>query len=206
MFSKAPEKKRSQFPIFQSHLDWAHDLWKRTVHPDECVIDATCGNGHDTLMLAQISQGFVYAIDIQEQAIENTRFLLQNNVSEEIFQRIRFVQGCHTQFSQELETKEVALIVYNLGYLPGGKKELTTCAETTLVSIQKGMKLIKEGGCISITCYPGHPEGEREEEEILRLCSKLDPRTWSCCHHRWTNRKQSPSLFWIQKSLGSVHQ
>jgi len=202
-------KNFSQFPLFQSHIDWAHYLWRQVVRQGECVIDATCGNGHDTLILAQLSlekdQGAVYAMDIQESAIENTKLLLKATLQRDIYQRVRFFQTCHSRFPNEIEDRKIALIVYNLGYLPGSSKELTTQTETSLMSIQNAMMLLKDGGCISITCYPGHAEGEKEEEQVLLLCASLDPQKWSCCHHRWVNRKKSPSLLWIQKESMPKH-
>lgn len=186
----------SQFPLFQSHLDLAHTLWKKVILPGDIVIDATCGNGNDTLVLAKIlEQGTLYAIDIQKKALEIAKQKLETE------NHIRWIHACHSKFPQEIT--HAKLIVYNLGYLPGGRKEVTTQTETTLMSIQNGLKLLVDGGCMSITCYPGHPEGAKEEENILAFASQLDPKTWSCCHHRWINRNQSPSLLWIQKANSS---
>ena len=55
------------------------------------------------------------------------------------------------------------LIVYNLGYLPGSDKLLTTKTSSTLLSVEKALSLIAPNGAISITCYPGHEEGKKEE-------------------------------------------
>lgn len=187
---------RPKFPLFQSHLDLAHDLWKKVVLPGDTVIDATCGNGHDTVVLAQmIGEGTLYAIDIQKEALENTKQKLQK----EYLPYVRWIHGCHSEFPKEITSAK--LIVYNLGYLPGSSKEITTQRETTLKSIQNSLEILQEGGCISITCYPGHPEGAKEEECILAFASTLDPKIWSSCHHRWINRKNAPSLLWIQKFI-----
>ena len=78
---------------------------------------------------------------------------------------------------------------------------MTTTADTTLKSIKKAQNFIQDGGLISITCYPGHTAGMEEEEEIIQYTSSLDPKTWSCCHHRWTNRRNAPSLLLIQKRM-----
>ncbi len=78
---------RARFPLFQSHLDLAHDYWRRIVRPGDTVIDATCGNGADTLMLAKLalteSSGHLYALDIQESAIEETKQRLEKHSSPE---------------------------------------------------------------------------------------------------------------------------
>jgi ubiquinone/menaquinone biosynthesis C-methylase UbiE len=180
-----------------NHLNFAHELWSQTVVPGDLVIDATCGNGHDTLFLAKIAltstAGTVYSIDIQPQAIESARKLLHD-------ERVHFIEGSHETFPAEISPESVSLIVYNLGYLPGGDKKKTTMTETTLKSLQEAQKLIKKEGMISITCYPGHEEGKREEEMLLEYCSQLKPWHWTCCHHRWINRSSAPSLLILTKT------
>ena len=80
--------------------------------------------------------------------------------------KIKLIHSSHTTFPEEIKSGTVRLIVYNLGYLPGSDKALTTKVETTLESINHAQRLIMEGGVISVTCYPGHPEGKKEEEEL----------------------------------------
>ncbi len=180
------------FPLFKSHLDLAHHYWKQLVQPGDVVVDATCGNGQDTLFLASLQPGCLYALDIQEDALANTKALL-GAVTQVVFHR-----GCHSQFPEEIRPQTVKLFVYNLGYLPGGDKTLTTLSETTLLSLKRALDLVMPGGAISVTCYPGHPEGALEESKILEWVQGLDRRVWSCCHHRWCNRAKAPSLLLIQ--------
>lgn len=195
---------KASFPLFQSHLDLAHAYWKKILQKGDLAIDATCGNGQDTLFLAQCclekNQGQLYGIDILPKAIELTHKKLKENLSEDIFSQIHLIPGCHSSFPEEISPKSAKLIVYNLGYLPGGgDKTQTTMVETTLQSLKHALSLIKSGGAISLTLYPGHPEGQREENQILSFVKELDPFTWNSCHHQWINRKKSPSLLFLQK-------
>lgn len=198
---------RKEFPIFQSHLDVAHSMWRTIVKPGDTVIDATCGNGHDTLVMANLalkdSFGTVYAIDLQEKAIESAQKLLQGALPSMLLHRIRYICGCHSSFPKEIKPGSVSLIVYNLGYLPGSNKSLTTLLNTTKESLVQALDIIKEGGLISITCYPGHPEGEIEEKALLEYVQNLNPRDWCCTHQRWVNRSAAPSLLLIQKAKQS---
>ncbi|MCB1112242.1 MAG: class I SAM-dependent methyltransferase [Chlamydiales bacterium] len=195
---------RSDFLLFQSHIDLAHTYWEKALCENDIAIDATCGNGYDTLFLAKLlKEGTLYGLDIQLTAIEATRSHLQEQLGSEVFHRVKLIHGCHSVFSKEIDNESVQLIVYNLGYLPGGDKSKTTKQDSTLISLNQAMTLLKPGGLISITCYPGHPEGKREEEGILNFASSLNPRCWSCCHHRWCNRKASPSLLLIQRSVNN---
>lgn len=197
---------RSQFTLFQSHLDLAHSHWEKIVKPGDTVIDATCGNGQDTLILCQLAlekgQGFVYAVDIQEKAINHTRNFLIKHLCEENQKCISYQLGCHSIFPNEIPKESVTLIAYNLGYLPGCNKRLTTMTDSTLRSLKQALKLIRRGGAISITCYPGHHEGFNEQEAILNFIKTLSPSEWSCCQHVWLNRLKSPSLVILQRALG----
>jgi hypothetical protein len=194
-----------RYPLFHSHIDLAHKHWKSLVKPGDTVIDATCGNGHDTLVLAQITltndSGQLFALDLQQEAIDASKQMLLGRLGRDLFDKIHFVKGCHSRFPETISPSSVKLIAYNLGYLPGGDKTKTTQTETTLESIKNAQELIQDGGLISITCYPGHNEGKREEDHIIEFTTKLDPKKWSCCHHRWSNRTNAPSLLLIQKRL-----
>jgi predicted methyltransferase len=191
------------FPLFQTPLDLAHHFWRALLKPGDIVIDATCGNGHDTLILAQAAltadSGRLIGYDIQEEAIALTRERLTASLLPEQLSRVELYCKSHRDLDDNLHDGTVALIVYNLGYLPGSNKQLTTKRETTLQSVRRALSLIKPGGVLSITCYPGHAEGAIEEAELLTLCSQLQANEWSCCHHRWINRRQAPSLLIIQK-------
>lgn len=63
-----------------------HSLWKHVLRKGDVVIDATCGNGHDTLALLRMvadktGGGCVYAMDIQKVALESTSVLLGQSLS-----------------------------------------------------------------------------------------------------------------------------
>lgn len=197
----------SQFFLFQSHLDLAHSYWKKSLESGDIAIDATCGNGYDTLLLAHLifdrieqKPGQLIALDRQRAAIDATRARLQAIFPEEVMQHICMLEQCHSSFPSHLTPESVALIVYNLGYLPGGNKSLTTHRSTTLQSLKAALPLIKPKGCISITCYPGHEEGLYEENTVKEFAAALDPRAWSSCYHSWLNRNRAPSLLIIQKA------
>lgn len=186
-------KEKIRFPIFTSHLDLSHRLWALAAQPGDWAVDATCGNGHDTLFLALIFSGVV-GLDIQAEALKNTDKLLSEVGLEH---KVELHQQSHETFPSI--PHPVRLIVYNLGYLPGGDKGLTTLVPTTLASIQNALDLIVPGGLVSITCYPGHAEGQREETAVLELCGALPPDQWCVTHHTWRNRTKAPSLVMIQK-------
>ena len=167
------------------HLQLSKWYWKNHLKEGDVAIDATCGNGHDTLFLANLGLSALFSLDIQPVDIKD----LNTN----------FLQMSHEDLSLVPTSKPPRLIVYNLGYLPGGDKSITTKTETTLASIQSAMDILAKDGAISITCYPGHEEGMRETKAVLDLVSKLPPKVWAVTHHLRPNRPTSPSLLWIAR-------
>ncbi len=190
----------SHFPLFRSHLDLAHQYWEKLLQAGDWAIDATCGNGHDTLKLAEIlskRNGGVIGIDIQPEAIAKTRALLRE------YDVALYCQS-HADFPPLAKEKPVRLIVYNLGYLPGGDKAFTTMTESTLASVRKASELIVPGGALSITCYPGHAEGAIEQRALLQELAEWPPEVWNICHHTFPQRPLAPSVLLIQKSVAII--
>ncbi|MBA3238939.1 MAG: class I SAM-dependent methyltransferase [Parachlamydiaceae bacterium] len=200
-------KENSRFS--RPHLQLAHTNWQQYLSIGDSAIDATCGNGHDTLELCKLAlsntNGHIFAFDIQAAALETTALRLRENLSPTIFNRVTLLKKCHSDLTLPFEFEEpIKLIVYNLGYLPGADKAQTTCVQSTLRSLKSATTLLAPGGLISITCYPGHPEGALEEEALLEFAAKLPRETWNCCHHRWINRQRAPSLLLITRSLSPL--
>jgi len=166
------------------HLFQAYDYWKELLLTTDTVIDATCGNGKDTFRLAElVPEGRVISMDIQMDALERARTYAT-------FPNICYINRSHA----DLPSEPVKLIVYNLGYLPGGDKSITTMTSTTIASLEKAISITK---ALSITCYPGHPEGALEEAAVLAWTAQLNPCQWDVKHHIWGPKR--PSLFYIVK-------
>ncbi|MCE5294987.1 MAG: 16S rRNA (cytosine(1402)-N(4))-methyltransferase [Chlamydiales bacterium] len=174
-----------------SHIDIAHTFWQKVVTPGDLVVDATAGNGHDCLFLASLGPTRLIAFDIQQAALEATKERLGN------FQ-INLYNICHSRMQEVVEPVSAKLIAFNLGYLPGGNKALTTMLGTTLIALEASLSCLAPGGMLSITCYPGHPEGEVEEKAIMDWVQKLDYKKWSVTSHTFPNRQKHPHLILIQ--------
>lgn len=199
---------RATFPLFQSHLDLSHYYLAQVIREGDLVLDATCGNGKDTVFLAKLAvplvgDGYpaIHSIDLQEDALKAAQKYAASALTAEQFKAIRWVHGSHASFPEEIRPGSLKAIVYNLGYLPGGNKAITTLTETTLQSIEAALSLLKKGGVITLTAYPGHPEGALENRALFERLTALDPTHWNVCHHRWVNRTAAPELFLIQHQL-----
>eukprot|EP00981_Chlorochromonas_danica_P001842 scaffold386_cov174-Ochromonas_danica.AAC.16 len=196
------------------HLTVSKFLWKEVVQIGDIVIDATCGNGHDSLFLANLalqnpSKGELHCMDIQESAILSTKKLLEEELSKtssDLLQQVYFHCQSHEHFPPSLLPQTVSLIVYNLGYLPGSDKSIKTVTQSTLQSIERACDLVREGGMVSVTAYPGHAGGEEEYREVERYLSTLPSSSWRVYEHRPLNRERSPVLigaYRIDKSTPS---
>ena len=178
-------------------LQLSHHYWSLLLAPADIVIDATCGNGKDTLALARlVPEGLVFSMDIQRRALEETCGQLKKSLDATQNQRIILLHQSHETLPLVHPLK---LVVYNLGYLPKGDKALTTLTETTMKSVEQALALISEGGAVSIMCYPGHAEGLLEENALVAYASALAAEKFTVYFHSQVNRKSSPSFLWIVK-------
>jgi len=152
----------------------AHEILARHLGPGDLVVDATAGNGHDTLFLAlRVSPGgHVFAFDLQKQALENTRERLAQAGS---LCKLTLLQYGHERMSEKLPAEargRLAAVMFNLGYLPGGDKQLTTSPSTTLAALQQSLELLAPGAILSVLAYRQHPGGQEECEAVRQALNK----------------------------------
>ena len=176
----------------------AREVILQAVCPGDTAVDATMGNGHDTLMLCEAvgTEGRVYAFDVQEQALEETRKRLQEHGMAE-----RAVLLCtgHEHMAEYVR-ESVKAVMFNLGWLPGGDHRVTTRWETTKQAVESALELLAPMGVLVICVYPGHPEGEREAGELAGLLSGLSNREYNVLHQRFLNATAgAPECFIVQK-------
>ncbi len=184
--------------ILRSARYLADECIERVVKSGDIAIDATMGNGHDTEKLARLvgENGHVYAFDVQEQAVNNTRTrLLEAGLAE----RATLHLASHDQMA-ELVLEPVRLVMFNLGWLPGGDKRITTRLESTLKAVNASLSLLLPMGVLCMCVYPGHEEGARELEQLDRFFSSLQPQKFNCLRQTFINAGAgAPCCFIIQK-------
>ena len=209
--------------IIRQTTELAMHIVRAYVNPGDVVVDATCGNGKDTLALAAMDTAQLYAFDVQEAAVRETIRLLEENgygdrladsgkgnpaEDDSAGRRIIVRQLAHENlcefFRNEVffrneagaEAQETArpltAVVFNLGYLPGGDKHITTKTETTIKAVRDAMELICSDGLVCITMYSGHPEGRKEKAALLEFAEELDAAKWHCAYISMPNQKNDP--------------
>lgn len=86
------------------------------------------GNGHDTLFLARAvgPAGAVFAFDVQAPALEATRHALDAGLPLGAAPSLHLLHESHAALGQHVAPGSARLVAFNLGFLPGGDKELVT--------------------------------------------------------------------------------
>ena len=161
------------------------------------AVDFTMGNGHDTLWLSRAvgPEGKVYAFDIQRQALEKTEELLKK---EGAFENVRLILDSHANAEQYVK-EPVCAGMFNLGWLPGGDKSVTTRLESTMTALRAAVSLLAPDGAILLAVYPGHEEGRKEGEAVEQYLSSLNRREICCSKFEIVNSPTSPFFFLIEK-------
>jgi 23S rRNA U2552 (ribose-2'-O)-methylase RlmE/FtsJ len=161
------------------------------------VVDFTMGNGHDTLWLSRAvgENGKVYAFDIQQAALDSTAAMLEK---EGAAKNYTLILDSHHNVKNYVK-EPICAGLFNLGYLPGGDKTITTLHETSLAAIAAGIDLLAPDGAIVCAVYPGHAEGTLEGELIEEMLSKLDRRKICATKFKIVNSPTSPFFFLIEK-------
>lgn len=172
---------------------WVHELFRLQVKEEGVYIDATMGNGHDTLFLCEMAgeKGKVLAFDIQERALEATDKLLREH---QMGERAGLYLESHVFIDHYAEKESVDGIIFNFGYLPGGDHELATRADTSVKAVDTGLALLKRGGVMALCIYSGGDTGYEEKEKILEYLKALDEKRYLVIMNSFYNRKKDPPL------------
>ncbi|MCA9043480.1 MAG: 16S rRNA (cytosine(1402)-N(4))-methyltransferase [Planctomycetaceae bacterium] len=145
------------------------------MQPGDIVVDATIGNGCDTLFLAQLvgPAGTVFGFDIQSAAIQETQARISEFAS-----RVTLFHASHAEMLSHLPQNivgSVTAVMFNLGYLPGGDKKCMTTTESTLEGLRQALKLLRPGGILTVLAYPGHRGGDEEAAAVESFLDQNAP-------------------------------
>ncbi len=160
---------------FRSLTAFAQDATAAVLSPGAVAVDATVGNGHDTLFLARrvAPNGQVAGFDIQHHALQATRTRLEQAGLADLVR----LHPCGHQFMLERVPADwagrVSALMFNLGYLPGSDRQVTTTPGTTLSALDQALTLVRHGGLISLLVYRGHPGAQAEVEAVFAWLNRL---------------------------------
>ncbi len=177
---------------FRSARFWAAELIGPALFPGARAVDATMGNGKDTLWLCGLvgETGRVYAFDVRAEAVARTRELLER---EGVADRAALFCRGHEGMAEVVDGP-VDAVMFNLGWLPGAEHGVTTRVETTLQAADAALTLLKPEGLLTICVYPGHDEGTRELNALTAWAASLDPRRYDALMKHYMNQPNDPPV------------
>jgi tRNA G37 N-methylase Trm5 len=178
--------------ILKNSLAISHDLVSKIVKEGDTVVDATMGNGSDTLFLAGLvgEAGKVYSFDIQQCAVEATRRRLDASA---ISGRVELIHDGHQNLDRYV-TYGIKAVMFNLGYLPKGDHKIGTRAETTIEAIKKSLELLFIEGIVMIVIYYGGDSGFEEKDAVLGYLKTIDCKKYSVLMHDFINQVNCPPI------------
>lgn len=152
----------------------AHQRLSEVLHPGDWAIDATAGNGHDTLFLARTvgPTGKVVAFDIQTRAYEETIRRLESAQLTNVEFHLLDHALMDTILLEE-DWHRIRAVTFNLGYLPGGDKRVITTPASTLRALTTVQRLIHAGALLTILAYPEHAGGDAETQVVTDWVKSL---------------------------------
>lgn len=178
--------------MLENALRFSHTLLQNTISQGDTVIDATVGNGEDTVLLAKLvgPAGKVYGFDIQKQAIETTKekLLYTGQLSQ-----VELLQQGHETISEVInENTSIGGAVFNLGYLPKSDKSIITKSDTTLTALSSILPKLRVGSLVVIVVYYGHEGGQEEKDAVLDFVSHLPQKEYTVLRYGFVNQKNQP--------------
>lgn len=213
---KRSGKEKREENLITKTTGWVMDILSHYVREGDAVIDATMGNGHDTVALARLvgAEGRVFAFDVQEQALANTEALLRRIDEQEesagggkLRRRVQLILDSNVNLRRYVEQsadepRAVAAALFNLGYLPGGDKGITTTGEETLRAASEALETVKPDGLVAMVLYSGHPQGAKEKELLLQWAERLPAKEYHVAYiSMWNQKKHPPELLLVTKKM-----
>lgn len=174
------------------------------LRPGDTAADFTMGNGYDTEFLSKAvgEEGHVYAFDIQPQALECTAHHLEATGCP---QNCTLILDSHSNAREHIKGS-IRAGMFNLGWLPGSDKTVTTRRETTLPAIEAAIDMLSPDGVLTVAVYPGHAEGEAEGELIENYLSTLSRHRVCVTKIKIVNSPTSPFFFLIETKEERPHR
>jgi len=186
--------------MYDNAVSYVHNVLGNILREGDICVDATIGNGWDTALMADLvgESGTVYGFDIQPVALDVTRSRTSGCPATIILHH----QGHETMASavDGMHHGHVKAVTFNLGYLPGGDKEVTTVAETTSRGLQQALEILSPDGVITIVCYR-HAEGVKELDTVRAELSKLDQNRYTAVEVDFINQKGTPPIVFVVTSI-----
>src|ERR1700681_3663185 len=189
--------------VTEERLTAAASSWIEVALFDGALaIDATVGNGYDTLFLAHRvgPKGKVLGFDVQKAALAGAREILKFVGS---IDRVSLIHESPTRFSDFLPAgSTIAGAMFNLGYLPRGNRQIITRPDTTVLALRSVLEHLAEHGRVTLLVYRGHEGGIPEYEGVRQFLEELSADEWLVEElASTTDSPTAPRLFRVQRKI-----
>lgn len=176
-------------------VELSHQFARELVTTGGRAVDATAGNGHDTLFLAQLTgkEGEVFAFDVDPDAIENTKRLL---VQHQAQQQVQLILDSHHR-AEAYVKGYIDYTVFNLGYRPGADHGHTTQAKSTIQAVKYLFSVTRQGGGIGICTYWGTEKCRQESLQLEEYLRNWDQNLADVLVFDFMNQKNHPPKFFL---------
>ncbi|XEQ93073.1 hypothetical protein SCACP_19250 [Sporomusa carbonis] len=187
--------------VIANAVTMAHRLIISKLANARLVVDATAGNGKDTLFLAENipHDAAVWAFDIQQQAIIKSQELLKKHGLEH---KVKFILASHATIMSYI-SQPIDVAMFNLGYLPGGNHSINTRPEVTVEAITQILYLLNIGGIVTIVAYPGYEQGRLECQAVRKYLGSLNQKLFAVACWAMVNQKNNPPVLYIIEKIRS---
>lgn len=187
-------------PLAVNLLQLSKQLISEVLNPGDTAVDATVGNGHDTLFLSQAvgPQGLVHGFDVQRTALDSAQKLLAEHAADNVQLHHTGHEEMFSIISEE-DRQKLKAVMFNLGWLPGGDKSITTAPQTTMAALEALTKSMPVGGVVSVVIYTGHPGGGEEGKAVLSFCEALPFQEWAVFRAEYLNKSGKEVLLFLSR-------
>ena len=174
---------------------------EKIINKGDVVVDATMGNGYDTVFLSKLvgESGKVYSFDIQELALKST----SEKLEKESIKNVELILDGHENILNYVKEK-ISCVIFNLGYLPKGDHSIITKPNTTIKAINNSLNILKENGIVSICIYSGHVGGNEEKEEVYNFVRKINQNDFNVLHTKFINQINNPPELILIEKKGNI--
>lgn len=181
-----------------------HRMLAAQAKPGGAYLDATCGNGHDTLFLCKLAGpgGRVLGLDIQPRAVEATNARLAAAGCAEVG---RAVLGDHAALLDFVAPESQDGIVFNFGWLPGADHAVHSTAGASVQALKAALTALRPGGLLAAVLYSGRVIGSDEKQAALAFFRALPLTQYTvlvCEFANWADTAPLPVFVW-KKPAGS---
>src|SRR5699024_1093846 len=179
--------------MMKSILQYSHHLLAKTLDSGDTAIDATCGNGHDTVFLCQAvgEKGHVYGFDIQDAAIANTKKRLRNKK----LTNATIIKDSHSNFQHHGPVDRLTRLggaIFNLGWLPGSDKSLIRKADSTILALAGLLEHIQTGRMVVLVVYHRHPAVDDEKHHLMQYTPHSNQKHFHVVYDGLIDQKNKP--------------